>query len=421
MIYLFRLVLAALVAAFFMPVQLYAQTYREQTLVQVMGFPYQAVCDGVTNDLVAIQAAISSLGAGPGRVIFPAGRTCKINGSIIIGNGTSSVLSSVNGIVLDCDGDPLATPFFGTQSAATGCRLLWGGSAGQPMIAVNGPIQGWGVRNLYVDCASSAGIGLSVISGQGGVSQNNVFNNCTGQGVLEQTVPQFGGNNTNNERNRYDNTIIVMPNTSNAQAIFLTGQASDTTSNTHNELWTNTTIYVPGTATTFNPIILQTADSNTFIRTMIFGGGAGCQTVQFNYSQHNGFPASNTFYNIDAGSGCATKYVNNGTPGSVTPNYIYGLVETNTATVPNIANLSVFSSHQMVFSPGGNTVNVQYFPIPSTISGLPACSAALKGSMAFVSDTVANAAATFHGTVTGGGANTVNGPVSCNGTNWQYD
>lgn len=58
---------------------------------------------------------------------------------------------------------------------------------------------------------------------------------------------------------------------------------------------------------------------------------------------------------------------------------------------------------------------------PLTIATLPTCNAGSKGLMAFVADTVANAAPTFHGTVTGGGATTVNSPVSCNGTNWQYD
>jgi hypothetical protein len=49
------------------------------------------------------------------------------------------------------------------------------------------------------------------------------------------------------------------------------------------------------------------------------------------------------------------------------------------------------------------------------------CNAAANGQVMWVKDTVALAAATFHGTVTGGGAATVNSLVSCNGTNWQYE
>jgi hypothetical protein len=58
---------------------------------------------------------------------------------------------------------------------------------------------------------------------------------------------------------------------------------------------------------------------------------------------------------------------------------------------------------------------------PTTIVGLPACTGGLAGTVAFVHDTTANAPATFHGVVTGGGATTVNSLVSCNGAGWQYD
>lgn len=58
---------------------------------------------------------------------------------------------------------------------------------------------------------------------------------------------------------------------------------------------------------------------------------------------------------------------------------------------------------------------------PVTISALPACTSGLKGTIAFVSDTTASGAASYHGTVTGSGATTVNSPVSCTGSVWQYD
>jgi hypothetical protein len=89
----------------------------------------------------------------------------------------------------------------------------------------------------------------------------------------------------------------------------------------------------------------------------------------------------------------------------------------NSITLRNAAgsaNFAVFSSSVMqMYSP----IALESF----TIAGLPSCNSGLKGYAAFVSDTVANAAATFHGTVTGGGATSVNAPVTCNGSNWQYD
>lgn len=391
----------------------HGQTYPGQTTVLSFG----AVCDGSTNDATAIQNAINSLPPSGGRVLFPAGRVCAVGATLNIGNGGVGTLSTTNGIFLDCDGIPNATSFFGTQTAPTGCKIVWTSVSNPAVITVKGPIQGWGIRNMYVECAAVAGVGLNVISGIGGDVRNTVWNGCTGQGILEQTVPQFSGNNTNNEHNRYENTLIILPNVANAQGIFLTGQATDATSDTHSELWTNTTIYVPGTATAFNPIVLQTADQVVFVRTMVFGGGAGCQAVQFNYSQHNAFPASNSFYNIDPGSGCTTKFVNSGTPGAATPNYIYGLAENNTATVPNLANLTAHGSHQMVFSPGGNTVNVQFNPIPVAIVSLPTCNASTLGSRGIVN----NGQTTPGYLATVGTTGAVMAGVLCNGTNWVYD
>jgi hypothetical protein len=56
-----------------------------------------------------------------------------------------------------------------------------------------------------------------------------------------------------------------------------------------------------------------------------------------------------------------------------------------------------------------------------TIAMLPTCNAGAKAALAWVSDTVASALPSFHGTVTGGGSTTVSSLVSCNGANWQYD
>jgi hypothetical protein len=66
----------------------------------------------------------------------------------------------------------------------------------------------------------------------------------------------------------------------------------------------------------------------------------------------------------------------------------------------------------------GSTGNIL---TPLTIANLPTCSSGAKGAIAYVSDTVASAAPSFHGTVAGGGSTSVNSLVSCNGTNWQWD
>jgi hypothetical protein len=58
---------------------------------------------------------------------------------------------------------------------------------------------------------------------------------------------------------------------------------------------------------------------------------------------------------------------------------------------------------------------------PLTIANLPPCTAGSEGLYAYVKDTLGNAVPTFHLAVAAGGATAVHSPVSCNGTNWQYD
>src|SRR5262249_45361154 len=161
---------------------------------------------------------------------------------------------------------------------------------------------------------------------------------------------------SNSEFNHYNNFLINIPNVANAQGIQLSGTTTtDLTSNTDFNLFTNTKILLPLTATVMQPIVLQNCDSNVFVNTLIFGGGAGTSAVTFDYTQSStaGWPASNSFYGLDAGSNATTKFNNNGTPASgATPNYIYGLVETNGVSAPALANLAVFSSHRMTMSLG---------------------------------------------------------------------
>jgi hypothetical protein len=406
---------------------LLAQTYPGSISPQTIAvnqFPFNAVCDGVTNDAAAIQNAMNSVSSSGGTVLFPSGRICKVNTSLSIGNGSSSAASTNNGMVLDCASNPLSTSFFGGMSGTGGCRILWGGSGSTGVINVFGPYQGLSIRNLFIDCNLVAtSVGLNTISLQGAEIRNNVFNNC--QDSIElATVPQGGiFGDSNAETNHFENNIISMPNIANATGILLTGEVTDTTSVSFANIFTNTKILLPLVNTTMIGIQVQRADSNQFYNTIVFGGGTGCTAVLFDYSSVNTFPVSNVFFGIDPGPNhCMGSFANLGTPtAGDKPNYVYGLIETNGATCPNIANLSCFESNKMVMSPGGNTSNVQYLPIPSTIAGLPVCNAAAKGSTAFVSDTVGSAAPTFHLIVAGAGATTVNSLVSCNGTNWVYD
>ena len=96
---------------------------------------------------------------------------------------------------------------------------------------------------------------------------------------------------------------------------------------------------------------------------------------------------------------------------------------TNDQTIIQSTHVGSYNT-KLSLNPSGGSVAVgtsglQFAPI--TIAALPACSAANKGLVEFVSDTVAAAAPAWHGAVTGGGSTAVNSIVSCTGTGWQYD
>ena len=388
-------------------------------VIAVNQFPFNATCDGVTNDAVPIQNALNAITASGGTVVFPSGKICKVNSSLTIGNGSASAASTNNGAVLDCASNPQSTSYFGGMSGTGGCRILWGGSGATGVINVFGPYQGLSIRNLFVDCNSTAAsIGLNMISVQGADVHNNVFNNCL-QGIAMASVPQGGiFGDSNAETNHFDNNLISVANITNAIGIFLTGQNTDTTSNSHGNIFTNTKILFPLVATAMIGIDIQRADSNQFYNTIMFGGGAGCTAVIFDYSSANTLPDSNMFFGIDPGPNhCTGTFSNTGTPNAGDkPNYVYGLIETNGATCPNIANLACFQSGKMVLSPGGNGVNVTINPIPITIASLPTCNASTLGSRYTISNGVTPVYMT--NVVTTGA---VTAQVFCNGTNWVYD
>src|SRR5258707_1280913 len=73
--------------------------------VLVTDQPFGAKCDSSTDDTIAIQAAINSLPNDGGIVLFPV-QNCKISSTLMLGNGTSSTLSTKRGVILRGMGIP---------------------------------------------------------------------------------------------------------------------------------------------------------------------------------------------------------------------------------------------------------------------------------------------------------------------------
>jgi hypothetical protein len=103
-----------------------------------------------------IQGEIDALLASGGVVQLDAD-TYEIDETIVIGNATSTVPSSRNGITLAGAGSGGSDTDLGSGLASAPTRLLWVGAPGGTMIKINGPVSGVVIRDLMLDGNGSAG------------------------------------------------------------------------------------------------------------------------------------------------------------------------------------------------------------------------------------------------------------------------
>lgn len=314
---------------------------------------------GAADSTTAITNSLAALPVTGGIVIIPVG-TYKVS-TIPLGNGTSSTASTTYGQILRGQCAPTQPWFPGFPgNSGTTCAKLIASGAGD-VIHVNGPLQSWGVQNLWIDCGGSGNIGLHITSAQFGDSSNLTFDNCI-HSIYSDTVPIFGGlTNTDSYFNRYFGISITMPNVANAIGIFLSGQVTNTTSNTDYNTFEHVSVSMPNNNNVQVGIDLQSCDSNVFIDTKVFINNVNNVGVQFDYGGVNsGWPASNLFYSLDSSGPAGSAIQNSGTPGgAAAPNYIYGVVETNGFATPNLLNLAAYGSHAITLSPGSNITNTQ--------------------------------------------------------------
>jgi hypothetical protein len=310
---------------------------------------------GTNDSTSAINTCIGLLPVTGGEVDFPCG-TYKTTGTINVGNGTSSAGSTRYGILLRGQGQS-QNPFFPGFATTPCVKINATASGGGDVIHINGPLQGWGIYNMWIECGSIASSqGLHVTSAQNGDSANIVINNCA-RGFDSDTYALFGSfTNTDSYFNIYRNMAVQQPNSlNNTVGVYLTGASTPTNADSDYNTFIGLNISMPNTGTnTATGLQLQAVDSNTFINTKIYINSSANTGVLLDYSISSNFPASNSFFNVDVSGGNGTAWANNGSPGSgATPNYIQGLIETNGQVAPNLVNLTVYGSHSIYLNQGG--------------------------------------------------------------------
>jgi Pectate lyase superfamily protein len=352
---------------------------QEKPFVIITDAPFNADPTGVLDSTAAIQAAINSLPTSGGDVIVPVGNY-RITSALTIGNGTSSIASTRQGVVLVGVGNPRTGPIFAGFTVTGGPKLTWAGSGAAGVIAIKGPLQGWGIQNLNIDCASiTSSVGINITSAQFGDNRGVTFNNCF-RTIISTTVATFGSfTNTDSFHNDFYGTVIQMPAIAGSIGILLTGAAGGT-SNTDYNTFIDTWIALPTTNVLAQGVLLQSSDTNHFINTHMSGGSASAQCVAFDYSVVTSFPSSNRFTGVDTAGTCGggAGATIGGTPAAgAKPNIVFPDGGNNTTCI-NFAvnNVSCFSFNELYTNPGGNNAGTDIFAAWTAFTMNPVCGTA---------------------------------------------
>jgi hypothetical protein len=293
------------------------------------------VCDGVTDNSVALQKALNTsnrfvlLPAGPG--------SCKFSTTLNIGNGSTSATSTVNNVYIGS----LLSPIVWLSGQPQGFPILeYTGST--TAIQIVGQLQGWGIRGVKLLCDNNAATGILNTSGEGGDSYNSMIAECKipyqPNGIASLAPGTFNGDVYRNTFRRMD---IEVPPVTGAYGIFSSSLANW---DVDMELWDETTISFdpgPGTGITRTCIYAGFGDSNVFrhIHCIISAHPSDfILGIVMDYTTAGGganFPNSYVFDDIDTGAADVPKWRATGTRSSIQgPNFALNIPLNNGGTDP---------------------------------------------------------------------------------------
>ena len=226
--------------------------------------------NSTTDSAPGINAAIAAITPGPGVAAFsvPGFYTCA--STINIGNGSTSAVSSQNGIYVSVSPSAPLSGITGESDLAVGSvvelRTAAGFPSGNALVQVNGPIFGWGLSGIRLRCSpvGAVSFGLHLSAARSGVSDDLQILDFAVAGHYTTSLQNLTlSMSANTMKNRYRGMYIRVPLNAFAKGILWNGNGVDANTNTWGEIYDHLLIEFPqnNTTVTVYGVYLSDCDS----------------------------------------------------------------------------------------------------------------------------------------------------------------
>lgn len=269
--------------------------------------------DGTTDDTAAVQAAINEAGSTHKPLLLSPGNY-KITSTLMIGNGTSTTLSTINGISMR----GISTGATAAEVGAPGApvKFTWSGATSGTMMQVAGPIYGVDLFGFELDCAGIAGTGIHFSHPINSKFDQILVQQYTGIGIIHDAYSNMTGLAVGSQHNLFDDVTAKYPASGGNGASFgAAGSGSAPFLDVAQNVYKNCEWWRDGTSSVTYSLRLQFIDNCTFIdcETSALGANNGVGIYVVPVTGSTGFPAACTFINsaIQGGVAASTSWTAN--------------------------------------------------------------------------------------------------------------
>lgn len=289
---------------------------------------YGAVGDGTTDDTAAIQAAINAVqAAGGGPLNLPEG-TYRISSTLTV---------TASNILLQGAGGDMSHNV-GTQGASASTKLVWVGSAGGTVVRFASPAgaslqkqNGGGMTGIFIQCASSAAIGIQIVSWDMAEFRNIAIINPTTTGI-DMNVAATLGDPCDNQNNKLSQISIRCVEGGAASASFMRLDG-DATANTSLNVFEQ----IDGVFVNGNAYLLKNCDNNLFIRCRAYRASGTGASIEFQGSNtaSSQTARTNIFFHFSSNAAAIARGTSSYTNAS-TNNSLFLLDQDNSTPAPTV-------------------------------------------------------------------------------------